>query len=732
MALLFLVITLAWPAASHRTAWAQEGDGTVTASFAVIGPLVVVDTTINPSPPELSDLEAAIEPIVGVDLTLTTSPIEIISSITPGSELTIPLPLTGAPEGLFSWDINFVVDNLAVETMAGLTTATVEFSALLTLEADASIAGTDEGGINLNLSDPHLLFTPPDPSVALLTGGGLTVTVIGASFDLEIADLPDGAALVATFSKDPSVLLSVPGTNFLLMADSVAAEIGWLGTNVAFGISVVKTGIGNGDLGDNLIRLEVRKAWFDARIAEGKRILISKFDDAGDPVPTPQDVTGSCTSATDPVVCSATLSGPLAGPSTFFLAAMTLENAPPIAVAGFTPLTVTPGEGISSIAATATDPNEDPLAIDSFLVTPSLTGLEIELTVQPLINVSFKIEAGSIEVKGPEPELVLASLQELGGFAVEDAQIVEIEIEVGPNVTLASQMDGSLKVEAAAITLNVVATDPLGQSSTAISTPTFPPATLASPEDNRDDNQDNDDVGRGIGRGGNFLNRNSQTRVRILSNQETRISTPDGLVEIFIPADFLSSRENGRIVELELNHLDPERSSIDGEILMPIRSIEVNALVDGADGSIFLGQDAKLIIPLTSQDMEMAGGNLSSLAVVQLNPVTGAWKSLPAVVNNGSTPSRLEASLQDFQHATISVFIIDTFAESAEEGVTQPEGVSPPNLPQPPATDSRIAEGGIPPEEIMLTGSISTVLILSLTAAAWITLRKRRVEQSEP
>ena len=128
----------------------------------------------------------------------------------------------------------------------------------------------------------------------------------------------------------------------------------------------------------------------------------------------------------------------------------------------------------------------------------------------------------------------------------------------------------------------------------------------------------------------------------------------------------------------------------------------------------------------------MAGGNLSSLAVVQLNPVTGAWKSLPAVVNNGSTPSRLEASLQDFQHATISVFIIDTFAESAEEGVTQPEGVSPPNLPQPPATDSRIAEGGISPEEIMLTGSISTVLILSLTAAAWITLRKRRVEQSEP
>ena len=178
---------------------------------------------------------------------------------------------------------------------------------------------------------------------------------------------------------------------------------------------------------------------------------------------------------------------------------MSLENAPPIAVAGFTPLTVTPEEGIFSIAATATDPDEDPLVIDSYLVTPSLIDLEIELSVQPLISVSFEIDAGNVEIKGPDPELVLASLRELGGFAVEDAQIVEIEIEVGSNVTLALRMDGSLKVEAAAVTLKVVATDPLGQSSTAIANPTFPPAPLALPEDNQDENQDGDDIDTGQG-----------------------------------------------------------------------------------------------------------------------------------------------------------------------------------------------------------------------------------------
>ena len=415
---------------------------------------------------------------------------------------------------------------------------------------------------------------------------------------------------------------------------------------------------------------------------------------------------------------------------------MTLENAPPIAVAGFASLSVTPGEGTFSIAATATDPDVDPLVIDVFLVTPSLIGLEIELSVQPLINVSFEIEAGNVEIKGPDPELVLASLRELGGFAVEEAQIVEFEIGVGPNVALASQMDGSLKVEAATVTLNVVATDPLGQSSIAIANPAFPPAPLALTEDILDENQEVDDVGRGTRRGANFLNEGSQTRVRILSNQETRISTPDGLVEIAVPADFLSFREslrgNGLIVELELRNLDPERTLIDGETLTPRRSIEVNALVDGADRSIYLGQAAKLSIALTSQDLEMAGGDLTSLAVFQLNPVTGAWKLLPAVIDSGSTPPRLETSLPDFQHATIGVFIIDTLAGSAEEGVNQPDGVSPPNQPEPPATLRRVAEGGLWSKSIRYSGVIFAGLILSLAAAAGVILRKRRVVQSEP
>ena len=203
-------------------------------------------------------------------------------------------------------------------------------------------------------------------------------------------------------------------------------------------------------------------------------------------------------------------------------------------------------------------------------------------------------------------------------------------------------------------------------------------------------------------------------------------------MEIAIPADFLSSGENGRLIELELKNLDHERSLIDGEFLTPIRSIEVNALVDGEDGTISFGQAAMLIIPLTTREMEMAGGNLSSLVVFQLNPVTGAWKSLPTLADSGSTPPRLEASLKDFQRATFGVFIIDTVAESAKEGVNQTEEMSLPKLAETPPTRSRKVEGGISPERIMYSGLIFAVMILYLGAAAWITLRKRRVNKSEP
>lgn len=728
LALLFFLSLLALPTAALRTASAQEVGGVVSASFSVIEPLVIVDTTITPSPSELSDLEAALEPIVGADLTLTTAPVEVISSVTPGSELTIPLPLTGASEGLFTGDISFTLGGLTVETIGGITTATVQFDPVLSIQADASLAGTDEGGLNLNLTDPHLIFVPPDPDVSLLPGGDPTVTEIGASFDLKLSGLPDGTALDVTFAKDTSTLLTEPGTKFLLMADSVGGDIGSLDSDIAFGIRVVKIGITNEDLGDNLIVLEVSKAWFDAKIAEGKRILIAKFDDAGEPIPPPQDVTGTCTSTTDPVVCAATLTGSQGGLSVFFVAAMTLKNSTPVATAAFTPINVAPGEGTFTIVATGTDPDGDPLTIVSVLITPSLTGLDIELRTDPLVKVRF-VEDGKVEITGPDPEAILVSLRELGGFAVEDAQTIQVETGGNPNVVLELKLVGLLEVEGLAIMLKVTATDPLGAFSTATATPVFPPAPLVS-EAAANGAESEEETGEVPQLSAISQIVFSQASARIISDRETRIHTPDGQVEIIIPRDFLSSDERGKSIELELKNLDPAQVSIVSGSVTHIRAIEVNALVDGKDGSINVGEAATLVIPLSPQDIAMAGGDPSTLTVHQLNPATGAWEPLTTVYRSGSTPPQLEASLQVFQHTAIGIFQSAPPAKRAN----QPEATPVPNetkiLPIPAKKEgsgwSTVAM------IVVALATVAAVLLVSLATATLLTRRRKSNGQSRP
>ena len=321
LGLLAIITTLVLLAPNERVSLADGGDGAVSATFSIKEPLVVVETTITASQGELNTLEVALETLTDDVLQLTGEALEVVPGVAPESTLTVALPLSGASEGPITGDINFILGNLEVATLDGQTTATIQFDSALTIVGTASLDGTVDGGIELNISDPQLLLQPPDPDVSLLPGGDPTVTDIGASFVVDLTNLPDGASLDVSFSKDTATLLSEPGSKFLLLADSVDAQLGDLTNDVAFGISVVKTGFGTGDLGDTEVTLEVSKLWFEERISEGKRIFIGKFNDAGEPVPPPQDVTDTCTTATDPVICTVTLTGDQGGLSVFALAA---------------------------------------------------------------------------------------------------------------------------------------------------------------------------------------------------------------------------------------------------------------------------------------------------------------------------------------------------------------------------------------------------------------------------
>ena len=431
---------------------------------------------------EASTAEATLEPLVAADLQLTGEPLEIIPSAEPDTTLIVTLPLTGATEGPITGDINFTLGSLNVQTVDGQTTASIQFDSTLTVVGTTSLVGTAAGGIDLNISDPQVQFQPIDPEVSLLAGGDPRVTEIGASFVVGLNNLPEGAALDVTFAKDISTLLSKPGRKFQLLAGSVDGQIGELSNDVAFGVGVVKNRIGDADLGDTEVTLEVSKAWFDAKISEGKRIFIAKFNDAGDPVPPPQAVTNTCTATTDPVVCTATLTGVQGSLSVFALAAFTMPNTPPVATAAFIPVDIIQSDGFFSTVATGRDPDGDPTTINAIITTPSILGLELALIDNDSVRITFDTALGQLEIKGPDPQATLDLLRELNGFQVKHGQLLQIEQASAEKVELLVQTNGTLKIHAPKVTLEVTAIDTFGASHTVKASRVFPQEAIATNE----------------------------------------------------------------------------------------------------------------------------------------------------------------------------------------------------------------------------------------------------------
>ena len=148
----------------------------------------------------------------------------------------------------------------------------------------------------------------------------------------------------------------------------------------------------------------------------------------------------------------------------------------------------------------------------------------------------------------------------------------------------------------------------------------------------------------------------SQRTVRIIADTETRLRTPDGQVELIVPADFLPEEVVGKIVELVLKNLDPVTVPSPEENVQFIRAIEVNGLVEGQDGSLKNGGPVVLVIPLNSQDIATASGDPSKLEVLRLDFDTGAWEPLPATLDYSAASPRLKVTLEKFSQSTIGIF----------------------------------------------------------------------------
>ena len=159
-------------------------------------------------------------------------------------------------------------------------------------------------------------------------------------------------------------------------------------------------------------------------------------------------------------------------------------NQPPEAFAAFEPIDVDHDEGTFRVVADGTDPDGNLESVVAVIKTPSIDGLDVELNVDDEVKVKFDPEEGEVKISGPDPQALLEQILELGGIAVPDGQIVEIESEDGGDETDFEFDDGVLEIEASDVTICVIATDTAGEMDTAVAEPVF------QSNDDEDDDED--------------------------------------------------------------------------------------------------------------------------------------------------------------------------------------------------------------------------------------------------
>jgi hypothetical protein len=241
--------------------------------------------------------------------------------------------------------INVTIGNLTISTNDGEGTASLNLGNGVTVGADARLT-VGNNSLNVVLENPVLNVNPRSPSPAQLQGGNPQVQNIGAGFTTPLQNLPDGAQMTVQFTKDPSSFVPNAGAIFSLGAQQVGGQVANPTTDVAFAVQVTKTGIANDQLGDNSVRLSVDQAWYEARLAEGKGVVITKVADDG----TVFTQVANCVVSGNQVDCRATFTGPAAGFSLFAL--MAVAQAPGATLA---PTPTLPGQaGVTPVPPTAT------------------------------------------------------------------------------------------------------------------------------------------------------------------------------------------------------------------------------------------------------------------------------------------------------------------------------------------------------------------------------------------
>jgi len=313
-------------------------------------------------------LDTAFDTAFGTDVQIVAGETTIVAPET--GKVRVTLTVIGLEAGTqVTGTVNVQVGNITITTENGAGTGTIDLGGGLTVSGDVQLVARD-GTLDIEFANPKLRFEPDAPDTAQLTGGSSLVTEIGASFAVDLKQLPAGASLVIEYAKDATVFVADATTTFAAAAAQSGGTVGDIADDVAFVIKVTKSGITNDDLGDNALTFQVSKLWYLDRVVQGKSIVFVKIDDDGNVYSS----IATCSDASDTATsCSATFTGAAGGFSVFAIMAVVLPLATATPVPSATPTPVPPATPtpVPPPSVTAT-PTPVPTAPTAPTVTPTI------------------------------------------------------------------------------------------------------------------------------------------------------------------------------------------------------------------------------------------------------------------------------------------------------------------------------------------------------------------------
>ncbi|MCH7643009.1 MAG: fibronectin type III domain-containing protein, partial [Chloroflexi bacterium] len=334
-------------------------------------PPSVFETTLEVTEEDREILEGSLGAL-GEGAQVSDAPITVDST---DGRIVVSLPIQVTdPDQPITGELDIEIEGLTLNTVDGIGTGSIDLGAGLTLEGGVELA-IESGIVVAELVNPELVYAPGAP--APLEGSDLSH--ISVEFRVGIAQVPDGASLTVTYARSAAEIAAIAGAVFELAASDGQA------IDIAFAVNIARSGISNDNLGSNTAAMSVDRTWYEARLAEGKTIAITKVNDDG----TARTVEATCVVSGDVVRCTAVFDGDAGGFSLFALLARSISgsaagNDPP---AGETTPTATPIGGPASESPTPTAtpaPTQLPTAIpSSATASPDDSGAGPEVAPTP-------------------------------------------------------------------------------------------------------------------------------------------------------------------------------------------------------------------------------------------------------------------------------------------------------------------------------------------------------------